>query len=102
MVLNHDLIYRPKTAQDEKILFLLDHFGLELVEVTEARTVWVARYDGRPLKDYHRVAAPVPYERGGKRTAGMWWSERIVVRLWEASLASLLQYLIHVFSAFLK
>ncbi|NQV33697.1 MAG: hypothetical protein HQ515_13475 [Phycisphaeraceae bacterium] len=74
VTLNHDLICRPKTPLDEKIIFLLDHFGLEVVEVNEPRTVWVARYDGRTLKDYHQVTAPIPYAGGEQRTAGMKWS----------------------------
>jgi hypothetical protein len=74
VTLNHDLICRPKTLLDEKIIFLLDHFGLEVVEVNEPRTVWVAHCDGRPLKDYHLVKAPVPYERGAQHKTGMKWS----------------------------
>jgi len=74
LALNHDLIYKPETAQDEKILFILDHFGLELVEVNEPRTVWVAQYDGRPLKDFEEVRAPLPYSGPGKPKAGMKWS----------------------------
>ena len=74
MTLNHDLICRPKTPLDEKIIFLLDHFGLEVVEVNEPRPVWVAHYDGRPLKDYHLVKAPVPYDRSGQHKTGMMWS----------------------------
>ncbi|MCP4451249.1 MAG: hypothetical protein GY809_07285 [Planctomycetes bacterium] len=74
VTLNHDLICRPETPLDEKIIFLLDHFGLEVVEVNEPRSVWVAHYDGRPLKDYHQVKAPVPYDRSGPRKTGMKWS----------------------------
>ena len=72
--LNHDLIYRPETPQDEKIKFILDHFSLEVVEVNEPRVVWVARHDGRPLKDFLQVKAPVPYDGSGQHRAGMMWS----------------------------
>ena len=68
--LNHDLVYQKDTPSSEIIPFLLRHFGLEIVEVNEPRTVWIANYDGRKLKDYNEVVSPVPYT-GGERTTGM-------------------------------
>ncbi|MCF7972989.1 MAG: hypothetical protein K9N55_04160 [Phycisphaerae bacterium] len=59
VILNHDLIYKPETPYHEMLRFLMDHFGLEVVEVNEPRTVWVAHYDGRALKDFKQVKAPV-------------------------------------------
>jgi len=69
--LRHDWIYRIGTTQAERIKFLLDQFGLEVVEVNEPRRVWVARHDGRELKDYKEVKAPVPYDHSGTRKAGV-------------------------------
>ncbi|MBN2137367.1 MAG: hypothetical protein JW720_06150 [Sedimentisphaerales bacterium] len=63
MELQHDLIYRVGTEQPEKIAFTLDYFGMEVVEVNEPREVWIAKYDGRKLKDYKDVKAT------GKATA---------------------------------
>ncbi len=68
--LNHDLVYQKDTQSSEIIPFVLRHFGLEIVEVNEPRTVWIANYDGRKLKDFHEVVAPVPYT-GGERKVGM-------------------------------
>jgi hypothetical protein len=56
--LRYDLVYKVGTSQAEKIAFLLDHLGLEVVEVNEPRRVWIARHDGRELKDYKDVKAP--------------------------------------------
>jgi len=69
--LAHDLIYKDGTNQQQRIRFLLDQFGAEIVEVNEPRTVWVARHDGREIKDYKEVRAPVPYDAGAKTKAGM-------------------------------
>lgn len=68
--LNHDLVYQKDTPPSEIIPFVLKHFGMEIVEVNEPRTVWIANYDGRKLKDFHEVVAPVPYS-GGERKVGM-------------------------------
>jgi hypothetical protein len=56
--LGYDLVYKVGTEQPEKIEFVLDHFGLEVAEVNEPRRVWVAKHDGRNLKDYKEVKAP--------------------------------------------
>jgi len=69
--LRHDWIYRVGTNQAERIEFLLDYFGLEVVDVNEPRRVWIAHHDGRKLKDYKEVKAPVPYDNSGTRKAGV-------------------------------
>lgn len=69
--LNHDLVYQKDTPTSEIILFVLKHFGLEIVDVNEPRTVWIASYDGRELKDFREVVAPIPYDSSGERKAGM-------------------------------
>lgn len=56
--LQHDLVYKAGIEQPEKIEFVLDYFGLEAVEVNEPRRVWVAKYDGRKLKDFKEVKTP--------------------------------------------
>ena len=69
--LGHDLIYKDGTHQQQRIRFLLDQFGLEIIEVNEPRTVWIARHDGREIKDYMLVRAPVPYDASGKTKTGV-------------------------------
>jgi hypothetical protein len=69
--LGHDLIYKDGITQQQRIRFLLNQFGMEIVEVNEPRTVWVARHDGRELKDYAQVHAPVPFDASGKIKTGM-------------------------------
>ncbi len=63
---NHDLVLNIELArpagQRERIEFVLDALGLELVETIEERKVWVAHYDGRPLKPWREVKAPVSRE----------------------------------------
>ncbi|UCF17243.1 MAG: hypothetical protein JSW59_07235, partial [Phycisphaerales bacterium] len=62
--LSHDLVHKNDTDPREMIRLVLNHFGLEVVEVYEPRTVWIARHDGRELKDPEQVRAPVPYDAG--------------------------------------
>ncbi len=71
--LAHDLIYKEGIDRQQQILFLLDQLGLEIVEVNEPRTVWVARHDGSQIKDYMEVRAPVPFDAGAKTKTGMMW-----------------------------
>ncbi|MCK4785498.1 MAG: hypothetical protein KAV87_17225, partial [Desulfobacteraceae bacterium] len=66
--LNHDLITSNKFTQRQRVDFVLDALGLEIVETTENRKVWVAHYDGRLLKPWRTVKAPVP--RGDARATG--------------------------------
>jgi len=63
--LNYDLITSNKFTQRQRVDFVLDKLGLEIVETTENRKVWVAHYDGRLLKPWRTVKAPVP--RGDAR-----------------------------------
>jgi len=58
--LNHDLITSNKFTQRQRVDFVLDKLGLEIIEITEQRNVWVAYYDGPPLKPWRQVKAPVP------------------------------------------
>ena len=58
--LNYDLITKNEHSQRERINFVLDKLGLEIIETTEQRKVWIAHYDGRPLKPWRQVKAPVP------------------------------------------
>lgn len=57
--LNHDLITSNKFNQRERTNFVLEVLGLEIIEITEHRKAWVAQYDGRPLKPWRKVKAPV-------------------------------------------
>ncbi|MEN6577731.1 MAG: bacterial transcriptional activator domain-containing protein [Phycisphaerales bacterium] len=61
VTLDHDLVYRVGTPWLQIGESVLDFFGLKAVEVNEPRRVWIARYDGRALKDYGEVLAPVPH-----------------------------------------
>jgi len=69
--LGHDIVYRIETTQPERIEFVLDRFGLEVIEVNEPRRVWIAHHDGRELKDYKQVKSPIPYDNSGTRKPGM-------------------------------
>jgi hypothetical protein len=59
VAVDHDLICKKGVSDVERTAFLLDYFGWETVETKEPRKVWVAHYDGRPLKDYRDVLAPL-------------------------------------------
>ncbi|KPK42276.1 MAG: hypothetical protein AMJ65_07895 [Phycisphaerae bacterium SG8_4] len=65
MKLNYDLVARTEPTPRERADFVLNALGLEIIGVTEQRKVWVAHYDGRPLKPWQEVTAPVP--RGDAR-----------------------------------
>ena len=56
-----DLVYEDGTPWHEWAQLALGQFGLEFEDVTEMRSVWVAKQDGRPLKDWRQVKPPVPY-----------------------------------------
>ncbi|MBN2269811.1 MAG: hypothetical protein JXN61_04305 [Sedimentisphaerales bacterium] len=58
MKLQHDIVFKTEIEQPERIAVVLDYFGLEVVEVNEPRQVWVAKHDGRKLKDFKEVKAP--------------------------------------------
>jgi hypothetical protein len=58
--LNHDLVTKNEYAGRARVEFVLGEFGLELAEAVEPRKVWIARYDGRPLKPWRQVKAPFP------------------------------------------
>lgn len=66
--LNHDLITSNKFTQRQRVDFVLDKLGFEIIEITEQRNVWAAHYDGSPLKPWREVKAPVA--RGDARATG--------------------------------
>jgi len=71
--LNYDLI-----AKNDKWWewadFVLDDLGLEIVEVNEPCKVWIAHYDGRPLKPWQEVKAPVVHGNAHHTEPEMDWS----------------------------
>ncbi|GAI10999.1 unnamed protein product, partial [marine sediment metagenome] len=69
--LNYDLITSNKFNQREHINFVLEVLGLEIIEITEHRKAWVAHYDGRPLKPWRKVKAPVPNPQNVALRPGM-------------------------------
>jgi len=71
--LNHDLITKNGHTSRERADFVLDDLGLEIVEVSEQRKVWVAHYDGRPLKTWREVKAPVARGDARHTKPGMDW-----------------------------
>ena len=58
--MNHDLITCNDPTQMQRMAFVLDAMGYKLLQETEQRTVWIAHYDGRSLKPWKEVKAPVP------------------------------------------
>ena len=89
MRLNHDLVVKrlddegrtlEETSPRVQCEFILDELGLDLVETVEERVVWIAQYDGRRLKPWRDVEAPVaddpearalmPGVRSGSNSAG--------------------------------
>ena len=69
--LNHDLITSNKFTQRQRVDFVLDKLGLEIIEITEQRNVWAAHYDGSPLKPWREVKAPVPNPQNVPSRPGM-------------------------------
>ncbi|MHC4145574.1 MAG: hypothetical protein ACYSUD_12450 [Planctomycetota bacterium] len=59
MKLNYDLVAKGELTPRERADFVLNALGLEIVEVIEQRKVWVAHHDGRTLKPWQEVKAPV-------------------------------------------
>ncbi|MBM4027724.1 MAG: hypothetical protein FJ280_20340 [Planctomycetes bacterium] len=71
MPLNHDLIIKNEHTARARIEFVLGRLGLELVETAEPRNVWIAHYDGRPLKPWRQVKAPIPNPNHAPLRPGM-------------------------------
>jgi tetratricopeptide (TPR) repeat protein len=66
-----DLIYRDGIGPGERAEFVLNSFGMELaIEPGETRKVLVARYDGRPLKNYKDVKAPFGHDGKNQSRVG--------------------------------
>jgi hypothetical protein len=68
---NHDLVYHKDVPERERYVYLLEQAGLEIAEVIESRNVWVAHYDGRRLRPYTDVKAPISYDGQGEHKTGM-------------------------------
>ena len=67
-----DLIYRDGITHRQRAEYVLGLFGMDLiVEEGESRNVLVARYDGRPLKNFKDVKAPLRYDADLKSKVGM-------------------------------
>lgn len=69
--LNHDLVTHNKHTQRQRIDFVLDSLGFEIVETTENRKVWIANWNGQALKPWQKVKAPVPNPDHSALQAGM-------------------------------
>lgn len=60
-----DLVYRKDILPLERYEYVLKEYGLKVVKGEgEARTVWVVRYNGKPLADFRKVRAPYPNMTG--------------------------------------
>lgn len=69
--LNVDLITKNDHTLRERADFVLDSLSLEIVEVSEQRKVWMAHYDGRSLKPWRQVKAPVEHGDARHTKPGM-------------------------------
>lgn len=69
--LNHDLITHNKFSSRQRVDFVLDSLGLEIIEITKDRKVWVANWNGQTLKPWRDVKAPVPNPNNIPTHAGM-------------------------------
>jgi hypothetical protein len=72
--LNYDLITKNAHTSRERADFVLGALGLEIGEVVEPHKVWIARYDGRPLRPWREVKAPVARGNARHTEPGMDWS----------------------------
>ena len=66
-----DLVHTADMPWQDWVQFALGQLGLEFVDQTEDRVLWVARHGSRPLKRWQDVNPPVPYiVEGGKVQKG--------------------------------
>jgi hypothetical protein len=72
--LNHDLITKNDHTSRDRVDFVLDALGFEIVEIREQRKVWIAHYDGRPLRPWREVKAPVARGDARHTKPGMDWN----------------------------
>lgn len=68
--LTFDMVYNKETSSIQRSKALLEHLGLEIIEQTESRPVLIARHDGRELKPYREVKAPLPSDQHAKDQIG--------------------------------
>lgn len=67
-----DLVFDKDTRWQEWVQFSLNQIGLEYTDVTEERTFWIAKHDGRKLQPWQDVTPPVPYViEGGEMQRGV-------------------------------
>ena len=72
--LNYDFTGKnDHTWWDGSTDLVLDDMRLEIMEVNEPRKVWIAHYDGRPLKPWQEVKAPVARGNARHIEPGMNW-----------------------------
>ncbi len=69
--LNHDLVLQRDIPIQDQTIFILHSLGLEIVENKEERNVWIAHHDGRALKPWKEVKAPVSGEGARALMPGM-------------------------------
>ncbi|MHC4952163.1 MAG: hypothetical protein ACYTEU_14460 [Planctomycetota bacterium] len=69
--MNHDLITCNDHTQMQRVEFILDAMGYKLVQETEQRNVWIAHYDGRSLKPWKDIKAPIPNPHNSPLIPGM-------------------------------
>jgi hypothetical protein len=74
--LNYDLITKNDYKWWEWADFVLDALGLEIVEVNEPCKVWIAHYDGCPLKPWQKVKGPVARGNAQHTEPGMDWNSK--------------------------
>jgi hypothetical protein len=80
MNLNHDLLTKNDDSPNERVRFVVEALGLEFIKRQDARTVWIARYDGRLLRPWKEVHAPVPNPDNKPLRVGMrsTWGEMTI------------------------
>lgn len=69
--LNCDLITSNEFTPNQRIQFVLNALGYDLIETVQERTVWIAHYDGRPFKPWKEVKAPIPNPENAPFRPGM-------------------------------
>ena len=71
MQMHHDLITKNEDTPTERINFVLSTLGYDVVPSTAPRRVWIAKHDGRSLKAWETVKAPVSKPKYAPLRPGM-------------------------------
>lgn len=63
LFVQYDIVYRNDVSTQKIIELTLSKVGVEIVEIEDDCTVWIAEYDGQELKPWGQIKCPIPNKK---------------------------------------